>query len=433
MTAQAILPATAQATARAGRRGAPLTIALLVCQLLLQRIAVPLGEDQVPVTLPVSLALLAAGFVTGEFRVRPGAARGVLVLWGTAFSCTLVAVASGLVPSLFSLLLVVAIYPVAGMTADLSASAVRRVENVFFGIMVVAAAVSLVQLLIQVAGVPYEDYLLRVVPVDLLQQGFNTGDPIAYGESLYRSNGVLFLEPSFVSAYLGLATALALYRGRSALLVSVLLAGMLPPLAGSGFVVLLPAVLVMAFSTKRRRNLLALAPALVIALVVALTTPLGERYVARSDEGGGGNTNTSTSLRLLLPYESLLPPSVADVGTAFTGHGAGSAEDYLRENGLSSVTAPLLPKVAYEYGILGVVGIVGALVALLAAAAVRRPWIVGVAVLFLYVNASFLQNTLVMMAFFWASFLPYDDDLDGLHPVTRADDGAYRQPPGVSR
>ena len=384
-------------------------MALLLVSILLQRLAIPLGSDQIPLGVPLALGIIVVGLVTGEFRVDSRKVRVLLVIWLTATTCTLFQVASGNLPSLLSLGLLIALYPLVGLAADLSAGGVARVEDLFIRLMTVFSLVSLGQMAIQFLGVAYEDYLLRLVPEAFILLGYNTGDPIAYGDPLYRSNGIVFLEPSFVSLFLGFAVALALFRGRSWFRVTILLAGMIPPLAGSGFVVLGPAIIALALGRHRRRLLSAL-PALLIAIAVALVTPLGERYLDRSLEAS--NANTSSSARLVQPYGALIPPALDDpVGAAF-GHGAGSADDYLLTVGKDQVTGPVIPKVLYEYGLVGALGILAALIAFLGGQVRTRPWTVGLLVAYVYVNASFLQNTLVLTTLFWISLMPARPDPD---------------------
>lgn len=406
------------------------SVAFLASTILLQRLAIPLGAQQISVTIPVGLAILALGIHAGEFRWRPAKVRLVALVFLAAVVATLLQLVTGIAPSLLSLALLLALYGMAGLSADLGDGAVARVERAFVGIMSVAAVVSVGQLALQYAGVPHEDYLARVVPGAFLLQGYNTGDPITYGESLIRSNAVLFLEPSFLSLFLGLAVALSVHRGASWALVGILLVGMIPTLAGSGFVVLLPALVLLA-ATRRRLRLLAIIPAVAAAAVVAVVTPLGELYLERSTEAS--NPNTSSSNRLVQPYSELIPPSLDDATSAAIGHGAGTADGFLISQGLFDVTAPVLPKVLYEYGLLGIAGIVLPLLLLLLSGVRARPWAAGLLIAYFYVNASLLQSTLVFATLFWISLQPARTATATLRPDRarwhrRAPESTQREP-----
>lgn len=386
-----------------GRATAPCSITLLVGSVVLQRLGVGIGDGQIHLTVPFTLAVLAIGLRTGEFRVDGPKLRALAVVCFAAGACTLVQTAVGGTPSLLSLAFIVVLYAMLAFSAALSPTAVAKVERVFLGMMAGFAVVSVLQMLVQIVGVPYEDLLELVVPESLLLDEYHTADPIAYGASLRRSNGVLFLEPSFLSLYLGLALALAVYRRRGFLLVTVLLVGMVPPLGGSGVVVAAPALALLAL-TGHRRALLTVFPALAVAILVAAVTPLGERYVERSTEGG--DAETSTSFRLIQPYSALLPQAVEDPLVAAIGHGAGSADDYLTRTGTPEVTQPIVPKVLFEYGALGALGILVVLLVTLGNGVRARPWTAGLLVLYLYVNASFLESTTVFMTLFWITLLP---------------------------
>ncbi len=412
------------------RSAAPCSIALLVSSVVLQRIGVSVGGGQLHLAVPVTLALLAVGLRTGEFRLAWSRVRALAVVWFVAGACTLLQLALGGSPSLLSLGFVLALYAMLGVAAQLSPAAVASVERVFLRMMAVFAVVSVLQMAVQLVGVPYEDLLARVVPEGLLLGEYRTADPIAYGEALRRSNGVLFLEPSFLSLYLGLAAALAVYRGGRPLLVTVLLVGMVPPLAGSGVVVLLPALLLVAFS-GRRRNLLAVVPAVLAAVLLATLTPLGERYIERSTEAG--DTRTSSSFRLVQPYAELLPPVADGPLEAAIGHGAGTADDHLAEQGTPDVTQPIVPKILFEYGVVGAIGILLVLLVVLGSGVRARPWTAGLLLLYLYVNASFLEATTVFMTLFWITLMPAVGGRTGSGSPTDAELAASPPPAHQSR
>jgi hypothetical protein len=117
-----------------------------------------------------------------------------------------------------------------------------------------------------------------------------------------------------------------------------------------------------------------------------------------------------------------LPPSVEDPVSAAVGHGAGVANDFLIAERMGDVTTPVVPKVTYEYGLVGLLGILGVLVLLLGRGVLRRPWTAGLLLLYLYVNASFLQHTQVFITLFWICLIPADPrpDDDAEQPPERA-------------
>ena len=57
---------------------------------------------------------------------------------------------------------------------------------------------------IQLLGIGYQDYFGSVVPQSLQLSGFVITYPMTYGSAIYKSNAFLGLEPSTISAQLGL-------------------------------------------------------------------------------------------------------------------------------------------------------------------------------------------------------------------------------------
>uniref|UniRef100_UPI001B316B74 hypothetical protein n=1 Tax=Naasia sp. SYSU D00057 TaxID=2817380 RepID=UPI001B316B74 len=168
-------------------------------------------------------------------------------------------------------------------------------------------------------------------------------------------------------------------------------------------VVLLPGILILLL-TAQRRNTLNLLPGIGLAISVAATTPLGVLYLGRTGEAGA--EGSSSSFRFVEPYLTLLPASLDTPFATLFGHGAASAEDYLLSLGTPEVTSPVIPKILYEYGLLGALGVMGVLLVLLSLPLTHRPWLVGLWATYFFINASLLQATLVFVTLFWLMLLP---------------------------
>jgi hypothetical protein len=377
--------------------------AILVAIVVLQRFAISFGELSIPVVLPVVVLLLVVGYVREEFALDPTRTQLVGVLLVTALACTLAQVAMGSPPSLASLILVVAIHIGMALRSTAGPEAFASVGRLFVAMMTGGAIVGLAQFAAQYAGIPNVDYIAEVVPDQFLVQGFSQNAFITYGSELRRSNGILFLEPSFLSLFLGLAVVIAARLGVGWVQMTVLVAGLVPPLAGSGLVVAIPGVLILAFS-RYRRGLLALVPGALVGIAVAALTPLGALYLNRSSEAGADNS--SASFRFVQPYSTLLPASMDSPFHALFGHGAGASDAYLGALNLAEITRPIIPKVLFEYGMLGAVGIVAVLVVLLGSGLRERPWMIGFVVCYFFINASFLVSTLALFTYFWMALVP---------------------------
>ncbi len=409
------------------RRSRRVVVVLLAVTLLTQRLAIPLGEDQLPLSLPLVIGVLGFGLLTGALRIDPQGLRLYALAMGAAAACTLAVLVLGGVPSLLSLSFLLAIYTVAVVRTPVAPESVAdTAHRAYLAIMTGAAAVSVGQFVVQYLGVPYEDLLARVVPAQFLQQGYATGDPLVYGSPLHRTNAVLFLEPSFLGYFLGIAIVMALARRSSPWRVLLLVAGAIPPLAGNAVVVVLAGVAVLAAGPLRSR-LRALVPTLAVVLVVVLATPLGDLYFERSTEiSGDGN---STTLRLIDPYEILLPAWVSTPESVLVGQGAGVATTVIDTTTEEAVITPVVPKLLLEYGVLGAVPLLLFLGWAVAGGLRGRPWALGLVIGFFVLNAALLQVTFAVGTILLARLvpaLPPQGDRPPAQPVTPARPMAVR-------
>ncbi|GAA4674688.1 hypothetical protein [Frondihabitans cladoniiphilus] len=396
------LPGSLRRLRPAERKSSYLAVLLLLI-VLLERFAISFGSQQIPVVVPVVLVALGIGVVRGHIVLDRRRAPLVLALWLVSLVCTLAQLMTGQLPSVLSLALLVLLYlPLLG-TSTQSANSTGVAARAFLTMMTIAAGVSLVQFLIQYAGIENIDWLAAIVPNQFLLQGYFPNAVVRYGETLRRSNGVLFLEPSFLSFFLGLAALIGVRVRVPWWQLLLLLAGMVPTLAGNGLVVLIPG-LVVTFFSPLRRNLLRLLPGLVVTVGVAAATPLGALYLGRSQETS--STKSSSSLRFVLPYSDLLPASLDSPFHALLGHGAGTSDDFLNSIGAGDVTRAVFPKILFEYGMLGFLGIGIVLLVVMIAALRSRPWLVGLVLAFFFLNASLLQAELVFVTLFWLTIIP---------------------------
>lgn len=390
---------------------------LVAALLLLQRFAVPVGQEQLAALVPVVSLLVLIGWAAGGFRVDRRRLVLVTVMTGTAVLLTLVQLVAGATPSLLSVLLLGVLYVPAALVPVAGGDAGRRVSLFFVRCMAVAAVLSLAQYAVQSAGARWRDWLAELVPPDLLLQEFNRGNPITYGSDIDRATAIVFIEPSFLSLFLGVAVLLALRLRLRWPVVALLIAGIVPTVAGNGLVVVLLGAAALLLTTERR-VLLTLLPTAVLAGAVSLLTPLGALYLQRSTEGGG--TDSSTGLRIVQPYVQLLPPPLEQPGSALIGAGAGAAGPYIASRFTEPLLATVIPKIVFEYGMLGVVGILLPLLLLLLAPLRRRPELLGLAVTFFVLNASLQAAIMVYLVVLVMLWLPE------LQPPTGGRSGAER-------
>ncbi|GAA1428235.1 hypothetical protein GCM10009616_07360 [Microlunatus lacustris] len=324
---------------------------LFLATFLLQRIAVP--GLPVPITVPLAVGWVGLALLLGVVDLN----RVRAVLWLTAAGL------SGLLVTLQMITLVKpfvsvnswALWIVMWLPLVVQLRERDRITYLRFARTVAQvglglAALSLLFLGSQVVGIRYHDWLSTVVPQNLLVQDYIISYPITYGSPLYKSNGWIALEPSFMSFFLGVALICALLAGVRVWQVLFLGAGLLSTVAGSG--IALVGVFLLALAVQGRIGELRryLIPGAVVGVLFG-STVLGEAVLSRVTEAG--ESNSSTSLRSVEPYVQLWPHWLADPVGIFIGHGPGSSANVVAGLGIDGLLVPSVAKLLYDYGLLG--------------------------------------------------------------------------------
>jgi hypothetical protein len=249
--------------------------------------------------------------------------------------------------------------PVVVQMRDRNRQTYLRCIRAIAGIGVGLAALSLSFIGLQLAGVRYHDWLASVLPANLLVDGYNTTYPVVYGSAIYKSNGWISLEPSFMSFFLGVAFACALLGRVGRPSIMLLLAGLLSTMAGSGLAVaavFLAALILQGQAYTLRRYALPVT----VAVAIFATTTLGQALFSRVTEFGSGNS--STALRVIEPYPELWPYWIADPAGIFLGHGAGASADIVESHSVDGLLVPNIAKVVFDYGLIGGVSLLALMV-----------------------------------------------------------------------
>jgi hypothetical protein len=329
----------------------PWVAGLFLTTILLQRIAVP--GLPIPMTVPLTMAWMVIVWALGIVELN----RTRLLVWLFAGA------ASGLVMA-GQVLLVAAPYisfnswalwmvtwlpiviEVKNRTRQMYLRCARAIAVIGMGL----AVLSILFLAIQLAGVRYYDWLAAFVPGGLLVDGFVTTYPVAWDSPIYKSNGWIALEPSFMSFYLGMSLVCGMLARVSLAGVVLLMLGLLSTLAGSGLAIIavLLGVLILQGQTYMVRRY---AVPMILTTALFAATNLGRALFSRVTEFG--SSNSSTALRAVQPYVELWPYWIADPPGIFLGHGAGSSGDVVRSLGLEGLLVPSIAKVIFDYGLIG--------------------------------------------------------------------------------
>jgi len=262
-------------------------------------------------------------------------------------------VSTGLSFSLTSLGLLVVVYtPYCFSMSPRARRLFPDVLEYFQKIMVIIAPVCLAQFAAQFVGWQFRD-LLDFLPENMLAHNFNTSYTLYYGSSIYKSNGIIFLEPSFASQLLALAIIIQLVLGGRRGRILLFVAALLTTFSGTGMILLVTGLLVLAVRRGGRwlwRMVVTVALAAIVLGGLVGGTEAAGRFLSRatelSEQGSSGNS------RFVAPYEVVFGALSTDPAAMLVGRGAGSLTSDLEYFSATDIAAsyPALPKLLGEYG-----------------------------------------------------------------------------------
>lgn len=335
-----------------GRDTARFVAALWLLAVLFQRFKVPFTP------VPLLLVLVFAWVAWGLHRRLLELDRERTAWWAAAAGATAIVAPVQLVlldhasisPTSWGLFLAVWA-PFVTRLRDRRSSTYGEALRLVAWISAGLAAAAVAMMAMQLAGVSYKDWLASVVPAPLLffEPDYVVTYPIAYESPIYRAHGFVGLEPSFVSAQIGVGLIAAVLIGMRRRIVLLMFLGLLAATSGSGF--LLAGVGILVLALHPARHVLARYSVVgVLAALLGVLTPFGQGLLSRVTEVSDGES--STSLRAVLPYQKVWPSYVEDAVAVVVGRGAGSSQDVVSAFGIDGLLVPTPMKILYDYGLI---------------------------------------------------------------------------------
>lgn len=347
------LATSLQSTEPAPARSVPDTLSrtvLLVILLgatLLQRFAIPLGSAQLALTNVVTWSSIALLLVSGRMVVD---LNRLLLFSAMASVLLLTSLIGEKRTSVESIALLLVIYGIYVWQMRSSRAEHAYALRLFQSIMTLFAAVGLAQFFAQFV-VPRE----WLFPFDLVidqsyfMSSYNYIIPLSYGSEVIKSNGVVFLEPSFFSQFLAIGLVIECLFFLRWTRLFLLGAALFVSFSGTGLTL---AALFIPWILVRRGQLKVL---LLIAITLCLLFLIRQSiyldvFMARSTELG--STDTSGFGRFIGPMWLISDYLVDDPLKLLFGIGAGSIEGYVQQTAYLSHDPPWA-KVLFEYGLVG--------------------------------------------------------------------------------
>ena len=334
--------------ASAAQRSFALCALTLVAAVLFQKIALPGTGGLFPLSLLLFPAVTGVAYLAGLLEINTSAFiwYALFVVMGTlsaAFS------PSPHVSVLSLGFLVVAQMPLVFrcVSSDLSYT---RLLNLLSVVGCLCALIGVLQFGAQFAvGVDAAFFLDKHVPEHMTVVGYNSLIPLYWSSPVFKSNGVVFLEPSFFSQFLAIAMVAELLAGPRTLRLIILTAGLVCSYSGTGLTML--ALFLPFYFLRHGHPRLFIFAALVSLVLIFFGDALSlDAFTRRISEFS--DVDSSGWARFLSMFRVLQDVIFANDLTFFLGRGPGTVQEQFR---LFSFAAfdPTWGKVIYEYGLLG--------------------------------------------------------------------------------
>lgn len=327
---------------------------------VLTKIAVAPLSPYISVAVPCVIATPLIGVILGRTRIDPVRAMLFLIvmslLWGMQIF--------GDGPfSLPSMLLLTALFSTMVIHLELPSGQWQRAMRVFLNLAAFLAIAGIIQFVAQFAvGARFAFPVEHFLPERLLIQHFHYLNPIRYGGTVFKSNGVFLLEPSQFSQLLALALIGELATFTRAWRCLIYLMGMVVAYSGTGVIILaicLPVLIVL----QRRWEVLALVVVAAVLLLVLGDALQLDVFVHRFGEVG--SERSSGFARFVGGFYAFEDELWPNTDRALFGYGAGSFSEASRQFAAPAAEMPL-NKIVFEFGIVGSLAFFGFLFACLA-------------------------------------------------------------------
>lgn len=305
----------------------------------------PLAAGGIGILYPLTFAMLAYGFLSGQLQFEPRRLAFYFTMLATLGLMQVMRTDSF---STSSFLMMTALTSTYVFTTRTTAVTTADALRFFCNLTLVVALLGVGQFAIQFAGNEMLTFPIETfVPEAFQTKGYNNITPLYYGSPLYRSTAFVMLEPSVFSQICAIGFIAELIGRSRYMRLAIYAVALIVAYSGTGLMILavsLPILVIM----HRRWELIGRGLFLLI-LIVALAEPLNLTVITnRVDEFQ--HSGSSGFMRFVgwqdLFSDRLWPSATA----ALFGHGAGAFE------GASvgyTAAQMAFTKIVFEFGVLG--------------------------------------------------------------------------------
>lgn len=322
---------------------------LLWLVILTQRIAIKISGYQFSAGMIVFFIFLFFWWVTKKlYIIQKRLVFFLVALCGILISAWVSSAYSNTF-SIPSLLLLIGLYFLSIFTLRTGGQIVALKH--FRTIMLISSLVGIFQFLTQLIGISFRDWL-DFFPAENILENYNYAIPVSYGINLYKSNGIVFSEPSFFSQLISLAAIIEVYYFHKYWRLLILLPALLLSFSGTGIFLLAIGLLPLIFSTDPRKwnKIVAFGSILLFFLILFSFSGLLPYTYSRISEFQ--SPGASGYIRFISPIISYNNFFLQEGNTAklWFGLGPGVSEDYQWN---PTIYPNTIMKLLAEYGIAG--------------------------------------------------------------------------------
>jgi hypothetical protein len=230
------------------------------------------------------------------------------------------------------------------------ANASGRIIEAFRDTMYFISIGGIIQFILQfIIGSQYAYFIDYQFPSWLVMKGFTNINPVSYGSSILKSNGIFFLEPSFFGQFLAVGAILEILTKQRLDRLTVYIGALICSFSGTGIVTL--GLFGFYLILKQKNFVLIGFLALLFLVVYIFGDMIGiEAITSRTNELT--TPGSSGHLRFITPFQLIDRYVFSNLSSLLFGRGPGAFANY-QDSLEYGATDATWSKILLEYGFLG--------------------------------------------------------------------------------
>ncbi len=318
------------------------TIVIVVLFFVFQRIAIDIGGFELPFSLLIMSFFAFFSFLNNKISID---LKRMIIY----FLIALVSLLSGFLVQemkVTSLLYFLFIYLFFIFDYNFEENELMIIKKTIIIVLAITSIIGIMQFISQIIGISYFDFY-DLIPANFKLSGFNSYYSIWYGSNIMKSNGWLYLEPSFFSQFMALGIIIVLNKKdilkKDILLVVLFTMALITSFSGTGLLLIIISLVPLLIGLKGKNRIIFTIFAVV---VVILFVNSDYSYSVLSRIGETSSVSSSASKRFINPFVYAFS---SDNNHYLLGNGAGTVDGSTE---LNIYNFSAIPKIQFEYGLI---------------------------------------------------------------------------------